>query len=127
MTAALILLCTTLSVSDGDSIYCDGELMRILGDGVPHISGVDTPELRRYKCDREAAAAKLARDRMRILLDTPGVQIEDSGERDYTQTRRRLVRVWVPNEAGVRTAGAILLDEGHALPWQPGKKVDWCG
>ncbi|MEP1521630.1 hypothetical protein [Ascidiaceihabitans sp.] len=123
---AMMLLCTTLSVSDGDSIYCDDELLRILGDGTPHETGVDTPELRTYKCKAEAEAAQSARDRMRELISVDGVRVEDSGERDRTQTRRRLVRVWVPTPTGKRTAGSILLEEGHARQWIKGQKIDWC-
>lgn len=38
--------------------------------------------------------------------------------------RRPLVWVLPPNG---RSAGAILIEEGHARRWRPDYKADWCG
>ena len=45
MTPSALIACALLTVHDGDTVRCDGELMRIIGDGAPYVSGVDTPEL----------------------------------------------------------------------------------
>nr|WP_221960717.1 hypothetical protein [Rhizobium laguerreae] len=44
MIAGLII-CASLSVVDGDTAKCDGQNMRLLGEGVPFVSGIDTPEI----------------------------------------------------------------------------------
>lgn len=128
MNVAAIMVCASLSASDGDSIYCGDELVRMLGDGTPHVSGVDTPELCTYKCQSEKRRAQAAHRRMKDLLKIPGVLVEDSGERDATHTKRRLVRVWVPTPSGTyETAGSILLREGHAKEWVPNRPITRCG
>lgn len=53
MISALIV-CAALSVVDGDTIKCDGQNMRLLGEGVVNVRGVDTPEVGRgAKCSKE--------------------------------------------------------------------------
>ena len=41
-----LLICATLSVVDGDTVKCDGRLLRPMGDGEPFVSGFDAPEFR---------------------------------------------------------------------------------
>lgn len=53
---------------DGDSITCDGTNMRDMGDGAPDVSGYDTPEIRRYKCEQEFALGRAAKTRMETRL-----------------------------------------------------------
>lgn len=118
-----LIVCASLSAIDGDSIRCNDENMRIMGSGAPHVSGVDTPELR-GACPAEKMMAQLAKARLAELLTTDGVQIEFSGERDKTQTQRPLV--WVRLQDG-KTAGQVLIDEGYALEWRRGRTIDWCG
>lgn len=125
--ALALITCLSLTAVDGDTIKCDGELMRLLGDGVPHVVGIDTAELRTYKCASEKALAEAAHRRLRELLAEPSVQIEDSGQVDEMISTRRLVRVWLPSDQGQMTAGAILMAEGLAKEWRPGVRVDWCG
>lgn len=48
-----VLVCTALTVTDGDTVRCDGQLLRMLGDGLPNQSGIDTPEIRRARCAAE--------------------------------------------------------------------------
>lgn len=114
------LSCRTLTASDGDSIHCDGELMRLIGSGTPYVSGFDTGELRTYKCANEKTLAQQAHRRLKQLL--PGAVIIDSGARDTTHRQRRLVRLRV---ADGRYAGDILLVEGLARAWPNGPKF-WC-
>lgn len=116
----IILACAVLAAVDGDTVKCDGVNMRIMGDGAPYESGIDTPELR-GKCQQEVELARAAKGRLEELLETSGAQVIDSGERD--RWKRPLVWVRMPDG---RTAGAILLEEGHARIWTPGYQADWC-
>lgn len=122
LAAAMLASCWSLQVVDGDTIRCDGRLMRLLGDGVPFVSGIDTPELRSYRCDREKQLALKAAKRLRELVKTPGVTIEQSGAVDTHD--RPLVRLRLP---GGSLAENLLLEEGLARPWAPGRRNDWCG
>ena len=115
--------CRSLAAVDGDTIKCDGVNMRLLGDGEPFVSGVDAPEAFRRKCAKELELGRKAKARLSSLLRTPGIRIEDSGQRDKTSSRRPLVRVVMPDG---RTAGQILIDGGYAVKWIPGRKMDWC-
>ena len=94
------LICATVTAVDDDSVRCDGELMRDIGSGTPHVSGYDTPELRTYKCAAEKALAQKAHRRMKELVQ--GATVIDTRERDTTHAKRRLVRVTM---AGGRYAG----------------------
>jgi hypothetical protein len=42
---AAVIVCASLTAVDGDTVRCDGQLMRLLGQGVPFVSGIDTPEI----------------------------------------------------------------------------------
>lgn len=118
--AAAILSCLSLSAVDGDTIKCDGENMRIMGSGTPNGSGVDTPEIYNPKCRQEQLLGKQAKRRLEELL-RQDVSVEDSGVRD--RWGRRLVWVRMPNG---ETAGEVLLRDGYAVIWRPGKQISWC-
>lgn len=92
---------------------------RDIGSGVPHVRGYDTGELRTYKCPEEKLLAQAAHRRMKQLV--VGAEVVDTGERDTTQTQRRLVRVKLPDG---RYARDVLLDEGLAREWPDGPH--WC-
>jgi len=117
-----LVVCVTLLVSDGDTIKCNGQLMRLLGSGIPHVVGIDTPELRTWKCEKERKLAKLAKNRLKELMQHPGVRVMLSGEMDDTG-KRPLVNIYLPDG---REIGAMLLREGFAREWRKGKKNDWC-
>jgi len=122
MLIAGIIVCASLTAVDGDTIKCDEVNMRIMGAGRPFVSGVDTPELR-GKCDEEKELARKAKRRTAELLKTPGLRIEYSGERDTTRTKRPLVWLRLPQGG---TVGEVLIREGLAREWRPGRKIDWC-
>jgi micrococcal nuclease len=125
LLAATILSCSTLTAVDGDTIRCNGQNMRLIGDGVPFKTGIDTPETGgRAKCERERMLAKAAKKRLAELLEDPGLRIEDTGYRDKTSQRRPLVRIRLSDG---RLAENILLAEGHAIIWRPKVKRPWCG
>lgn len=125
LLAATVISCLQLTAVDGDTIKCNGQNMRLIGDGVPFKSGIDTPETGgRAKCDRERMLGKEAKKRLAELLREPGVRIEDTGHLDDTDQRRPLVRIRLGNG---QLAENILLREGHAIIWRPKVKRPWCG
>jgi len=123
MTALTVVLitCATLTVVDGDTVKCDGENLRLLGDGIPNKYGVDTPEIWKAKCEEELHMADLAKVRLEELVKTSGLLIEDSGEKG--SWGRRLVRLRLPNG---ETIGQTMIDEKFAGVWRKGQKIDWC-
>lgn len=124
LLAATILSCSTLTVVDGDTIRCSGQNMRLIGDGVPFKTGIDTPEIGRAKCERERMLGREAKKRLAELIQDPGLRIEDTGFRDDTAQRRPLVRIRLSDG---RLAENILLAEGHAIIWRPKVRRPWCG
>lgn len=120
LLAVVVLSCTSLEAVDGDTIRCGTERMRLLGDGIPGKSGIDTPEIGNAKCARERLLGEQAKMRLGELL-RQDVRIEDSGKRD--RYKRPLVRVRLPNGD---LAESVLLREGYAGRWRAGHKIDWC-
>ncbi len=117
-----LMFCASLSAVDGDTVKCDGQNLRDMGDGAPFVSGYDTPEIgSNAECSRENALGKRAKQRMAQLLMTPGLTIEDSGQIDRFD--RPLVSVRL---ADGRTIGSVLMAEGLAVEWRPGSRIDWC-
>jgi micrococcal nuclease len=117
-----ILICASLTAVDGDTVKCDGQNLRDMGDGAPFVSGYDTPEIgRNAECERENAAGIQAKRRMAELIRTPGLIIEDSGRVDRFD--RPLVVLRLPDG---RTIGSVLQAEGLAVEWRPGRDVKWC-
>ena len=110
LTAAAIAVCPPQGkrhhcVHDGDTIWWNGEKMRL--------ADIDTPELN-GQCPYERALAKQARDRLVELLNTHSIHIERVGADRYGRT---LVRLPVVSQALVR--------EGLAREWS-GRREGWC-
>lgn len=40
---ASLIICASLTVVDGDTVKCEGQNMRLLGEGIPFISGIEAP------------------------------------------------------------------------------------
>jgi micrococcal nuclease len=114
-----LLVCATLIAVDGDTIKCNGVNMRDLGDGAPNVSGYDTPETHRPKCDRELQLGEMATRRMTELLGHALVYASGSVDR-YD---RPLVWVRLPDG---RSVGSVLIAEGLAAKWTPAYHADWC-
>lgn len=116
-----LLICASLTAVDGDTVKCDGQNMRLLGGGIVNKLGIDTPEIgSRAKCEKERKLALIAKYRLRELLEGERVRIEVLGA---DRSKRPLVNLYLPDD---REIGHILMKEGHAREWRPGKKVDWC-
>lgn len=118
--SAGVASCISLSAIDGDTIRCDGENMRLLGNGVPGKSGVDAPEIHAV-CARERMLGIRAKLRLAQLLRLEGIRIEVTGKRD--RWKRPLVRVRLPDG---KTAEETMIEEGYAVTWHPGTGFDWC-
>lgn len=116
-----------LQVIDGDTIWhyttpgSAPEKIRLLD--------IDAPETSRPACERELIAGLRARARLAELLQRRPSRIErcdEHGEPCEDRFGRTLARLHTP--AG--EAGAILLREGLALKYEPGRKAErnahWC-
>lgn len=116
-----MIVCASLSVVDGDTIKCNGQNMRLLGEGVVNVRGIDTPELGRdAKCNKERRLAHLAKSRLETLIVDQEIRIEAKGTDRYG---RPLVNLYLPNGS---EAGQQLLREGFAREWRKGRRIDWC-
>jgi len=116
------IMCADLRIVDGDTIKCDGQHMRLLGDGEPFVSGVDAPETgSQAKCEQEKMLGQAAKKRLQQLIKTPGLRIENSQSVD--RSGRPLVRLRLPDG---RTAETIMIQEGYAVVWTPGYERIWC-
>ncbi|TBA43660.1 thermonuclease family protein [Rhizobium ruizarguesonis] len=121
---ATILMCATLTAVDGDTVRCDGQLMRLLGGGVPFVSGIDTPEIGSHaKCLKERKLALIAKGRLKELLAERGLQVAFSGAFDKTPSHRPLINIYRANGEEI---GQKLLWEGFARVWRPKQRNDWC-
>lgn len=114
------MVCASLTAYDADSMNCDGVELRLIGNGVPGISGIDTPEIEFAKCSKERALGVAARAVIRTLL--PDVkQVEYSGVRD--PFLRPLVRLRMRDG---RLVEDVLLEQGVAVVWTPAYIPRWC-
>lgn len=109
--------CAVARVIDGDTVILD-----CLGVGQfrARLMGFDTPETHRPRCNREALLGQAATRRLRALLDTPaGFSVELGG---WDRYERRLITIAING----RDVGETLIAEGLALPYQRGRRPDWC-
>lgn len=119
----------TIRVIDGDTLWHyppgqrrDPEKIRLLD--------IDTPESFRSSCDAELVAGLRAKARLLELVNNRPVEIircESHGGDCQDRFGRTLARIRTP--AG--DVGGVLLKEGLALPYVPGRKAErnahWCG
>jgi len=113
-----LLVCATLLAVDGDTIKCNGVNMRDMGDGKPLVSGYDTPEINKPKCQEELGLGRAATAAMREML--PLASVDASGRRD--RYGRPLVSMRLQDG---RSVGSVLIDEGLARRWSPNYRADW--
>lgn len=116
----MLIACALIAVVDGDTIKCDGQSVRLLGDGQPNVVGFDTPETYRPKCQQELELGRVATARMMELV-REAIGIEDTGKRDHYG---RILGSLILSDGS--TAGSVLLREGYAQVWRKGHKNDWC-
>ena len=99
-------------VVDGDTIWYRGTKIRI--------ADINTPEISRPACPREAALGERATLRLTALLNTGGFTLERKG-RDEDRYGRNLRVV----TRGGRSLGDLLVAEGLAERWR-GRRGNWC-
>lgn len=102
-------------VVDGDTFWLRGTKIRI--------ADIDTPEVSRPACPREAALGRQATERLRQLLNAGrfGLAAPPDG-----RTRDRYGRELRIVTRGGQSLGAVLVREGLAARWG-GAKARWCG
>jgi endonuclease YncB( thermonuclease family) len=96
--------------TDGDSLRCGRERIRIAGLDAPEIQG---------RCARERRLAVAARDRLQGLV-AGGVTIRSLGEDRYGRTLARV------RDRGGRDVARVLIAEGLARPYEGGRRRGWC-
>lgn len=92
-------------VVDGDTVWIEGEKIRLLDIDAPEMEG---------RCPAERALARRARDRLVVLLRAREVTIARDGVDKYGRTLARL-----------GDTGEQLVREGLARRW--GDRRGWCG
>jgi micrococcal nuclease len=100
-------------VVDGDTLWIDGEKVRV--------ADIDTPETHPPRCDEEARLGEAATLRMQALLNAGPVTLV-AADRATDRYGRRLAVV----ERGGVSLGATLVAEGLARRWE-GRRRPWCG
>jgi micrococcal nuclease len=110
---------------DGDSIRCDGELIRIRGMDAPETSLTQTCQYRlgMGNAEEELARGEMAREALQGLLERAGagVRLEDI---DYDADRygRPIAVVWV----GDALVSEWMIAQGHAVAYSGGRRDAWC-
>jgi len=103
----------TNCVVDGDTIWLDGEKIRI--------ADIDVPETHPPRCDREAELGNRATRRMQELVNAGPFSVSMIGRRD-TDRHGRSLRVLKRHG---QSLGDILVREGLARTWT-GRREPWC-
>ena len=96
-------------VVDGDTVWIDGEKIRLQSINAPEIQG---------QCGREREVAQRATRRLSDILSSSSFHIERSGKDRYGRTLATL-----SNQQG--DVGQILIREKLAHPWR-GRRESWC-
>lgn len=97
-------------VVDGDTIWLDGEKMRLEGFNTPEMDGV---------CELERQLAVQARDRLQNLISGRALTVTRNGKDRYDRTLATI-------KVSGRDVGESLIADGLAHRWQ-GRKESWCG
>lgn len=107
--------CRLRYVYDGDTVSMDCGV----GEVTARVIGLDAPETVRARCDAERAAGKRATERLRDLVKGGPVVIRRNGHDKYG---RDLIRL----EVGGRDIAPVMVDEGMAVAYDGGARIDWC-
>ncbi len=101
-------------IVDGDTIWYQGNKIRI--------ADIDTPEVSRPACAREARLGDQATARMQALLDAGPFSLQPSADGRSADRYGRALRVVT---RGGQSLGMTLVREGLAEEWG-GPRIDWC-
>ena len=110
-------LCAVARVVDGDTVDLDCLGMDRFR---ARLMGYDTPETYQPRCAAEAIHGQAATRRLRALVADARVIEAQLGRWD--RYARRLVQLSVDGQ----DVGTRLIAEGLALPYQGGRRPDWC-
>jgi micrococcal nuclease len=102
----------TTCVVDGDTIWLQGEKIRI--------ADINTPEVSKPDCTAERALGERATSRLIVLLNAGGFSLK-SIDRDEDRFGRKLRVV----TRGGESLGTTLVSEGLAEEWT-GSRRSWC-
>ena len=110
-------------IVDGDTLDIAGERIRLLGP--------DAPESHESRCEAELVVALKAKARLRALVDEAEgpLLLERHGRDRYGRT---LARVYVRRVGRSVEVGDVLMTEGLAVQWRPGRAAwlvraqHWC-
>ena len=113
-------------IYDGDTIKTHLDTRR-LPDPINRVSirirGIDTPELKRYKCETEYLNAVAAREAVVKLVENKGASVMKVSNPRWGKWGGRII-------ADVKIGGVdvaqFLLHKGYARSYDGGKKVGWC-
>lgn len=103
----------TNCVVDGDTLYLEGEKIRI--------AGIDAPETHDFACDSELALGEQAAARLQQLVNGGAITLS-AIDRDEDRFGRKLRNVAVDG----RDVGEVLIGEGLARAYGGGRR-SWCG
>ncbi|HCF25442.1 MULTISPECIES: thermonuclease family protein [unclassified Novosphingobium] len=114
--AAAFTLCAegprTNCVVDGDTLWVNGEKVRL--------ADINAPETDQAGCPAERALGEQAKRRLLVLVNAGPFALEAEGR--ATDRYGRALRV---ARRGGRSLGEQLVREGLAEPWR-GRRSDWC-
>ncbi|MCO4848717.1 MAG: thermonuclease family protein [Yoonia sp.] len=107
--------CTLNYVYDGDTVALD------CADGrkTARLVGFDTPETKNFGCAAEKALGDEATLRLRALAASGELTFDGNGEDKYG-------RVLAVMKIGGIDVSNTLIDEGLAVPYAGGKRINWC-
>ena len=106
------ILCVPLIFTDGDTIVCNDEKIRILG--------LDAPEVNSAKCDAEYRLGVVAKRRLQELIGTANLEIRRSGKDRYDRTLAQVVADGID-------VSEPMISEGLARPCKSaGCRKSWC-
>lgn len=103
---------SSIRAVDGDTIEFAGQTVRIIG--------LDAPETRRAQCQDERRRGLLAKWALADLLASGEVRMIKQRRRD--RYGRILARLTVDG----RDVAAVMISQGHARPYDGGKRQGWC-
>lgn len=103
----------TNCVVDGDTLWMDGEKIRV--------ADIDTPETHGPKCAAEGELGAKATQRLLQLVNAGPFSVSAIGSRDTDRYGRKL-RILT---RGGQSLGDVLVSEGLARTWT-GKREPWC-
>jgi micrococcal nuclease len=111
--------CTLRRVVDGDTIDVNIDLgFDIWHKGRIRMAGIDTPESR-TRNKEEKVLGLAAKARLKELLKTKKLTIQ------CTKEKGKFGRILADVLANDVNINKQLMDEGHARPYQGGKKLPW--